>query len=196
MHSTRGDAWSIEKYKEALSAFKSAQSANSEGADRWRKEIGYAKKRIEAIQEASRGPSSSSPGKAQDKTDPRVLRWAARNPWFGNDKSMTDFAIQKGHELSRDGYEPGSDAFFRNIDLAVREQFPSHFQRNNASPTIDPKAEQWAARNPWFGQRKDMTDYAMSIHKSLIERGVDPESDEYYRIIDASMRKKFSSYFN
>jgi hypothetical protein len=34
-------------------------------------------------------------------------------------------------------------------------------------PTPDPKAEEWAARNPWFGQNRAMTFTAFEIHKEL-----------------------------
>jgi hypothetical protein len=45
----------------------------------------------------------------------------------------------------------------------------------------DPKAEQWALKNSWFGSDEAMTYAAFGIHKKLVEdEGFDPQSDEYY----------------
>ena len=34
----------------------------------------------------------------------------------------------------------------------------------------DSKAQVWAANNAWFGENKEMTDYALKIHEDLILR--------------------------
>ena len=48
-------------------------------------------------------------------------------------------------------------------------------------PATDPKAEDWALRNPWFGNDSAMTYTAFDLHKKLVEEeGFDPKSDEYY----------------
>jgi hypothetical protein len=45
----------------------------------------------------------------------------------------------------------------------------------------DPKAEQWASKNSWFGTDRAMTYTAFEIHKDLTEKeGFDPSSDDYY----------------
>ncbi len=56
----------------------------------------------------------------------------------------------------------------------------------------DPKAEQWALRNSWFGQDEAMTYAAFGIHKTLIEdEGFDPQSDDYYTELDRRIADKF-----
>ena len=53
----------------------------------------------------------------------------------------------------------------------------------------DPKAEQWAAKNAWFGQDTAMTYTAFDLHKKLTEEeGYDPQTDEYYSEIDKRIR--------
>ena len=48
-------------------------------------------------------------------------------------------------------------------------------------PEADPVAEEWAAKNRWFGQDRAMTFTAFEIHKDLVDKeGIDPKSDEYY----------------
>jgi len=60
----------------------------------------------------------------------------------------------------------------------------------------DPRAEEWAARNEWFGQNRVMTYAAWGIHQDLIEReGIDPSSDEYYTELDRRIRDQFPKNF-
>lgn len=56
----------------------------------------------------------------------------------------------------------------------------------------DPKAEQWAEKNPWFGQDEVMTFAAFGIHKKLVEdEGFDPQSNEYYNELDRRIQSRF-----
>jgi len=58
----------------------------------------------------------------------------------------------------------------------------------------DPKAEQWALRNSWFGQDEAMTYAAFGIHKKLVEdEGFDPQSDDYYTELDRRISDKFGN---
>ena len=60
----------------------------------------------------------------------------------------------------------------------------------------DPKAEDWASRNTWFGKDTAMTYTAFDIHKKLTEEeGYDPQSDEYYAEIDKRIRLDFPHKF-
>ena len=57
----------------------------------------------------------------------------------------------------------------------------------------DPKAEEWASKNDWFGQDDAMTFAAFGIHKRLVEEeGFDPQSDEYYTELDRRIEDKFN----
>ena len=63
-------------------------------------------------------------------------------------------------------------------------------------PPPDPKAEEWAERNEWFGKEEGMTFTALSIHKKLIqEEGFDGKSDEYYKELDKRIKKEFPHKF-
>jgi hypothetical protein len=58
----------------------------------------------------------------------------------------------------------------------------------------DPKAEQWAMRNSWFGSDEAMTYAAFGIHKKLVEEeGFDPQSDDYYTELDNRISSKFNT---
>jgi hypothetical protein len=62
-------------------------------------------------------------------------------------------------------------------------------------PAFDHKAEEWKSKNPWFGDDSEMTASALGLHEKLVRQGVSPSSDEYYRQIDATMRKRFPENF-
>jgi hypothetical protein len=60
----------------------------------------------------------------------------------------------------------------------------------------DPKAEQWAEKNTWFGSDEAMTFAAFGIHKKLIEdEGFDPQSDDYYNELDSRIKREFPHKF-
>ena len=64
------------------------------------------------------------------------------------------------------------------------------------TPQTDPKAEEWASRNSWFGNDSAMTYTAFDMHKKLVEEeGMDPRSDEYYAEIDRRIRLEFPHKF-
>jgi hypothetical protein len=61
----------------------------------------------------------------------------------------------------------------------------------------DPRAEEWAASNSWFGNDTAMTYTAFDIHKKLVEQeGYDPKSDEYYEEVDSRIRLEFPHKFD
>ena len=64
-------------------------------------------------------------------------------------------------------------------------------------PTPDPKAEDWAGKNTWFGKDRAMTFTAFEIHKDLVEReGFDPQTDEYYAEVDKRIKLEFPHKFD
>ena len=68
-------------------------------------------------------------------------------------------------------------------------------QRQAPPPPPDPKAEDWASKNTWFGEDEPMTLTSFSIHRKLMEEGFDPQSDSYYNEIDKRMRDTFPHKF-
>ena len=59
-----------------------------------------------------------------------------------------------------------------------------------------PQAEEWAERNPWFGQDRVMTYAAWGIHETLVsQEGIDPNSDEYYTELDRRLVEEFPNKF-
>jgi len=63
-------------------------------------------------------------------------------------------------------------------------------------PKPDPRAEEWATKNEWFGQDQTMTYAAFGIHKTLIEEeGIDPNTEEYYTELDNRIKTEFPHKF-
>jgi hypothetical protein len=63
-------------------------------------------------------------------------------------------------------------------------------------PQVDPRAHAWQAKNEWFGKDREMTGFALALHEKLVvEDGVDPTSDEYYRRLNGRIRQVFPEKF-
>ncbi len=70
-------------------------------------------------------------------------------------------------------------------------------QQYRAPITPDPKAEDWATKNAWFGNDSAMTYTAFDIHKKLVEEeGYDPKSSDYYTEVDKRIRLEFPHKFD
>ena len=59
-------------------------------------------------------------------------------------------------------------------------------------PQNDPRAEEWAAKNSWFGQDNVKTAAALAIDAELKGEGYDPRDEEFYQEIDNRIKKAFS----
>jgi len=84
----------------------------------------------------------------------------------------------------------------RGID-PNRPQMPQYQPpRPQAPPPPDPKAEDWAEKNKWFGEDEPMTLTSFSIHRKLVEEGFDTTSDSYYNEVDKRMKDTFPHRFD
>jgi hypothetical protein len=65
-----------------------------------------------------------------------------------------------------------------------------------APQPIDPRVTDWKENNPWFGNNRKMTAYAIAVHEDLVQNeGVSPSSAEYFKRIDAEIRDRFADQF-
>ncbi len=69
-------------------------------------------------------------------------------------------------------------------------------QQQEYAPTPDPKAQEWADSNDWFGADRAMTMTAFAIHEDLVNEGIDPTSEDYYTEVDNRIRNEFPHKFN
>ena len=82
---------------------------------------------------------------------------------------------------------------------AVYQQQQQHQQQvayQQQQQQVDPRVEEWAEKNKWYGRDTVMTHAAWGIHRQLIQvDGVDPSSDEYYDELDKRVRDAFPHKF-
>ena len=110
--------------------------------------------------------------------------------------------IDAQKEIARLGYEEARLSEFKHVTEARASQAPRTpsevIQPKPSEQTFipDPKAEDWGAKNKWFGTDKAMTYTASDIHETLVnEEGYDPQSNEYYVEIDKRIRLEFPHKF-
>ena len=70
-------------------------------------------------------------------------------------------------------------------------------QRSTTAPTTD-RDNRWMSKNTWFGTDPEMTASALGLHQKLAkEQGAEfIGSDDYYKKVDATMRRRFPEYFD
>ncbi len=104
-------------------------------------------------------------------------------------------------EIARLGYEEARLEEQKNTtsraELMERPVNITPSRRTQQIREPDPKAQDWAQRNTWFGKDSAMTYTAFDIHKKLVdEEDFDPESDEYYAEVDKRIRLEFPHKFD
>ena len=134
---------------------------------------------MEAAQKELAAAIESGNAKAQVEANKRIASLA-----FENAK------IQQVKENAPEVEEPR-----QRPQLSDEQYLPR--RTPNELPDPDPRAEDWAARNRWFGQDRAMTFTAFEIHKDLVEKeGFDPKSDDYYKEVDRRIRLDFPHKFD
>jgi hypothetical protein len=87
--------------------------------------------------------------------------------------------------------------FKPNISLQSEENEVQRPQVTQQQPKVDPKTQSWLDENPWYGTKKAMSNFAVGVHEELIDEygtGV-VGTDQYFKHIDKTMRRKFPEYF-
>ena len=106
--------------------------------------------------------------------------------------------VEASKEIARLGVEEArvSTLKSRLSDTKEKEIKTPSLDEALKTPPADPKAEDGADKNEWFGKDSAMTYTAFDYHKKLTEEeGMDPKSDEYYAEIDKRMRLDFPHKF-
>jgi len=101
--------------------------------------------------------------------------------------------------ISQLGYEQGKLAEIKSrqkIEETSDKTKPATQPFNQRPAPADPKAEEWAEKNEWFGKDNAMTYTAFDLHRKLTEEeGYDPKSDSYYQEINKRIRLEFPHKF-
>ena len=134
------------------------------------------------------------------KTSMAAAKLALKNAIESQDVEAQIAAQQQLAALTMD------EARLNNIKVANENKPKAEEKQVNINPQqqyyqpqqqSDPKAEEWASKNTWFGNDSAMTYTAFDIHKKLVEQeGYDPKSDEYYAEVDKRIRVEFPHKFD
>jgi len=131
-------------------------------------------------------------------------------------KSSAEMEFENAKKKYKEAYESGdSDAVVDaqaevsratlNLDkvqnmrpLQVEENEVQIQQRSTNQPSVTPKDQSWMQKNTWFGTDPEMTASALGLHQKLAkENGANfVGSDDYYKRVDATMRRRFPEYFD
>ena len=89
-----------------------------------------------------------------------------------------------------------------NLTKAQMEEVAEQPEPEQAAPvqqplqqTPDPRAEEWAANNEWFGKDKILTVSALTIDQELKAEGYDPDDEEFYQEVDRRLAEAFPHKF-
>jgi len=85
-------------------------------------------------------------------------------------------------------------ARYAQQEQQVVEQ-PVAQQQQVPQAVSDPKAEQWASDNDWFGKDNVMTAAALAIDAELKNEGYDPSDNDFYQEIDNRIKTSFPHKF-
>jgi hypothetical protein len=192
--------------KQKIAAFKKVyhdERRAKEAADREREEAVEVAKRLFQENKALKGRVNNTEGFA-----------------ISSIKSNAQAALDKAKREYRDAYESGDtdkiiDAqeamteakmSIANAERAEQnfnnqpvqdEEFVVQTPQRPKQPPRDQKFEKWRERNSWIDSDSEMRALAMGTHERLVaEHGAGyATTDEYYRRIDATMRKRFPERF-
>lgn len=110
-----------------------------------------------------------------------------------------DRLVEAQEELAAAKYRAEAAQSFSSRPVAQQEdsalQSRQHAPQARVAPQTDQRAQDWMADNPWFGSDNERTSFALGVHKTLVESGIDPRSSEYYERIDARLRQVFPDKF-
>lgn len=85
-----------------------------------------------------------------------------------------------------EAYKPEYENSLQEEEIDVQSQQPQR---------LDPKTQAWLDKNSWYGVDQDMSYLAMGVHRRLQVEGVPVGSDNYFKSIDAEMRRRFPEKF-
>jgi hypothetical protein len=105
-------------------------------------------------------------------------------------EKMTNAKIKAERVQDAERYRKESALQSPEVDVQIQP-------RQAQNPVRDTKAVSWQEKNHWFGQDDEMTSLALGLHEKLVkENGMAyATTDEYYKRIDQTMRKRFPENF-
>lgn len=193
--------------KQKIAGFKKVyhdERRAKEAADREREEAVALAQRLYEENRALKGRVNKTEGlaigsfKQKAAADLEMAKKAYRDAYEAGDtdklleaqEAMTDAKMALANAAS-------AEDNFKNRPVQEEKFVVQTQQPQRKVITPDPKAAAWQEKNQWFGTDDEMTSLAAGLHEKLVkENGMAyATTDEYYRRIDATMRKRFPEHF-
>ena len=196
----------LEKYSESVQRRIAKLTHKWREAERQKEEaLSYAESQIKAKEEAEKKISKLEPSFMKSTEDSIVEGLKAAKAELSKAREAGDInaEVEAQAKISELGYKHAKfvetkaqqEEFAKEKEVRKPEVSLNRQQASRGTP--DPKAEDWASKNSWFGQDSAMTYTAFDLHKKLTEEeGFDPSSDEYYSEIDKRIRLEFPHKFD
>ena len=104
--------------------------------------------------------------------------------------------VLKAQEMLNDAqidlkYVTAAKNNYQEIEDVPQQAQPQPQQQVRQQPANDPRAEDWASKNDWFGKDNVMTAAALAIDAELKGEGYDPQDQDFYQEIDNRLKKAF-----
>jgi type II secretory pathway pseudopilin PulG len=78
----------------------------------------------------------------QFQPEPKAMRWASENDWFGQDQIMTYGALEIDKQLKEEGYDPSEDDFYVEVNKRLQDTFPNKFSGNTEEQNSQPRQQE------------------------------------------------------
>jgi hypothetical protein len=127
----------------------------------------------------------------------RELEMAKREYREAYDAGDVDKQIEAQEKIAAAKIKADRLENFKPAPLQEEKFVVQSQQEVQQSPKRDPKAVAWQERNDWFGNDEEMTSLALGLHEKLVKQHglAYATTDEYYKRIDETMRKRFPENF-
>jgi hypothetical protein len=114
------------------------------------------------------------------------------------DSGEADRVVEAQSILNEAQFEAQQAKNFRPSTLQDNENEVQLQQVEEQKPRVEAKTQQWLDANPWYGAKKAMSNYAVGVHEELVDEygATIVGTDQYFKRIDQTMRKKFPEYFD
>ena len=126
-----------------------------------------------------------------------TLAMAKREYKEALESGESDRIVEAQAALSEATYKAQQAKQFKPSALQEEEN-DVQIPQSQQTPKTDPKTQSWLDENPWYGSKKAMSSFAVGIHEELVDE-YGPKvvgTDQYFKHIDKTMRKKFPEYFD
>ena len=195
----------LEEYSESVQRRIAKLTKKMREAERQREEAIKWAKRVQADQEILQKKLTSVEAVSSVETENRIksgMLAAQAKLQKAREDGNFELEVQAQKEIAQLAVDESRLKEYRSkqqetvISTAAEKTKQQFVQAEQNLARPDPKAEDWAAKNEWFGKDKAMTYTAFDLHSRLVdEEGFDPNSDEYYAEIDKRIRLEFPHKF-